>query len=94
MLVDLVFIFLTLDKEVNILWEDKKQAAFEQLFYLSDISTNITVNIKETNERKTKGGNKERFLLALILFICFASIPNSTSHEAIPHYMRHSAITK
>lgn len=29
MLVDLVFIFLTLDKEVNILWEDKKQAAFE-----------------------------------------------------------------
>lgn len=50
--------------------------------------------MKETKKRKTKAGSKERLLLALILFTCFASIPNSTSHEAIPHYMRHCAITK
>jgi len=79
---------------VNILWEDKNQPLFKWFFYFNEISVAVTVKLKETKKKKKKAGSKERLLLALILFICFASMPNSTSHEATPHYMKHCAITK
>lgn len=39
---------------MNILWEDKKQAVFEWLFYLNVISIAITVKIKKPRKERQK----------------------------------------